>query len=51
VETWLGSYQAIAAGELADTSDTVERFTGRPPAPLDDYFSEYPALLDPLREA
>lgn len=50
VETWLGSYQAIAAGELADTSDTVERFTGQPSARLDDYFSEHPELLNPLRE-
>lgn len=51
VETWLGSYQAIAAGELADTSDTVERFTGQPPARLADYFEERPELLDPLRES
>jgi uncharacterized protein YbjT (DUF2867 family) len=50
VETWLGSYQAIAAGELAEPSDTVERFTGRPPARLGDYFADHPELLDPLRE-
>ncbi|HKL88131.1 MAG TPA: SDR family oxidoreductase [Salinibacter sp.] len=50
VETWLGSYRAIAAGELAAPSDTVERFTGQPPARLDDYFEEHPELLDPLRE-
>ena len=51
VETWLGSYQAIAAGELAEPSDTVERFTGQSPARLDDYFAEHPGLLEPLREA
>jgi uncharacterized protein YbjT (DUF2867 family) len=49
VETWVGSYWAIAAGELAAPSDTVERFTGRSPARLEDYFSEHPELLDPLR--
>lgn len=49
VETWLGSYQAIAAGELATTSNTVERFTGRPPRRLEAYFDEHPALLAPLQ--
>jgi uncharacterized protein YbjT (DUF2867 family) len=38
VETWVGSYLAIAAGELAPVSDTVERIIGRPPLMLEDYF-------------
>jgi NAD(P)H dehydrogenase (quinone) len=49
VATWLGSYEAIAAGELRAVSDTVERFTGRPARNLEAYFGEYPHLLDKLR--
>ena len=51
VETWLGSYQAIAAGEVAGLSDTVARFTGRPPQRLEQYFGEHPELLAPLRQS
>lgn len=49
VDTWLGSYEAIAAGELARPSDAVFRLTGRQPLGLEAYFSERPKLLDPLR--
>jgi uncharacterized protein YbjT (DUF2867 family) len=49
VDTWLGSYEAIAAGELAATSDAVARFTGRPPESLESYFARRPELLAPLR--
>lgn len=49
VETWLGSYLAIAAGEFEDTSDTVRRFAGRSPYGLTSYFSERPELLAPLQ--
>lgn len=49
VDVWVGSYLAIAAGELAHTSDTVERFTGRAPYALDAYFEERPEILEPLR--
>ena len=49
VDVWIGSYLAIAAGELEATSDTVERFTGREPLSLDAYFDSRPELLDPLR--
>ena len=49
VATWLGSYEAIAAGELRAVSDTVERFTGRPARSLEAYFEEHPHLLDKLR--
>jgi predicted oxidoreductase len=36
VEGWIASYLAIAAGELAVFSDTVERLTGHPPRELPD---------------
>jgi NAD(P)H dehydrogenase (quinone) len=49
VETWLGSYQAIAAGEVEKTSDTVFRVTGRRPLSLEQYFSAHRDLLAPLR--
>lgn len=49
VDVWMGSYLAIAAGELAHTSDTVERFTGRPPYTLDAYLEARPEILEPLR--
>lgn len=49
VDVWIGSYEAIAAGELEETSDTVRRFTGQEPYPLEEYFSERPALLSSLK--
>lgn len=49
VETWLGSYEAIAAGELEAVSDTVQRLTGRSPHTLETYFATYPHLLDKLQ--
>jgi NAD(P)H dehydrogenase (quinone) len=49
VEVWIGSYLAIAAGELAHTADTVERLTGSPPRSLDAYLDERPEILDSLR--
>jgi NAD(P)H dehydrogenase (quinone) len=36
VEGWISTYQAIAAGELATVTDTVQRLTGRPPLTLAD---------------
>lgn len=48
VGTWLGSYLAIAAGELAATTGTVMRLTGRPPSGLEAYFTERPDLLTGL---
>jgi NAD(P)H dehydrogenase (quinone) len=36
VEGWVASYAAIAAGELAVVSDTVERIAGHPPRGLTD---------------
>jgi len=49
VDTWLGSYEAIAAGELSETSDTVKRCTGREAESLDAYFTRRPELLAVLR--
>ncbi|WP_404308798.1 SDR family oxidoreductase [Neorhodopirellula lusitana] len=37
IEGWVSSYQAIAAGEFAVLSDTVERFTGRLPLTLREH--------------
>jgi len=34
IDGWVSSYSAIAAGEFAVLSDTVERFTGHPPMSL-----------------
>lgn len=51
VETWLGSYEAIAAGELRTCSDTVQRLTGQAPSALEAYFNRHPHLLDNLRSS
>jgi len=42
-------FEAIAAGELAQPSNTVLSLTGQPPLTFDQYFSEFPALLQPLQ--
>jgi NAD(P)H dehydrogenase (quinone) len=49
VDAWLGSYEAIAAGELARVSDTVERFTGSAPMSLEQFFSQTPRALERLK--
>jgi hypothetical protein len=49
VDSWVGSYEAFAAGELAQTSDTVRKLTGREPFTLERYFTSFPHLLEPLR--
>ena len=43
-----GWYEAIAAGELARVTDTVSRFTGKPPLRLEEYFKHFPRLLEKL---
>jgi uncharacterized protein YbjT (DUF2867 family) len=35
VDVWMGSYLAMGSGELATTSDTVEKILGRPPLSFD----------------
>jgi NAD(P)H dehydrogenase (quinone) len=49
VDTWLGSYEAIAAGELSAVSPVVQQVTGEAPRPLEAYFAQRPHLLDALR--
>jgi NAD(P)H dehydrogenase (quinone) len=49
VELALGWHEAIAAGELERTSDTVLRFTGNNPLDIESYFSAFPGLLRPLQ--
>jgi uncharacterized protein YbjT (DUF2867 family) len=50
VDMMIGSYLAVAAGELADMSDAVRQVIGREPYTLDAYFAENPELLAPLRK-
>ncbi|GLW89834.1 SDR family oxidoreductase [Actinokineospora globicatena] len=42
VAGWVTSYTAIAAGELATVSDTVERVTGRPAQTFQEYLRANP---------
>jgi hypothetical protein len=49
VDLSVGWFEAIAAGELMRTRDTVLRFTGTAPLTLEDYFRVFPALLCPLK--
>jgi uncharacterized protein YbjT (DUF2867 family) len=51
VETWVGSYAAIAAGELAPVTDTVKRITGKQPLKLEEYFRQHKELLGKLQSA
>jgi uncharacterized protein YbjT (DUF2867 family) len=48
VDLSVGWFEAIAAGELQRTSDTVLRFTGKAPLNLEDYFRAFPELLRAL---
>lgn len=48
VAGWITSYEAIATGELATVSDTVEAVTGRPPISFDRYLTEHPEILTKL---
>jgi uncharacterized protein YbjT (DUF2867 family) len=49
VDLSVGWFEAIAAGELERTSETVFRFTGAAPLTLEDYFRAFPELLRALR--
>jgi uncharacterized protein YbjT (DUF2867 family) len=42
IEGWVTSYAVIAAGELGDVSDDVERLTGRKPMTLERFLREHP---------
>lgn len=45
IDGWLGSYLAIAAGELAPVSGAVARILGGPPLGLEAYYARHPELL------
>jgi uncharacterized protein YbjT (DUF2867 family) len=45
VEGWIGTYRAMATGELATVSDTVERLTGHAPQTLADFVRAHPGCL------
>ena len=49
VDLTVGWFEAIAAGELRQTSDSVLRFTGKEPMRLEEYFTLFPELLQPTR--
>lgn len=40
VHAWVSTYTAIAQGELATVTGTVERLTGRPPLTLRELLSQ-----------
>lgn len=48
VDAWLGSYIAMARGELSSVSEAVEAITGEPPATLEAYFTRFPQRLGVL---
>jgi NAD(P)H dehydrogenase (quinone) len=49
VDLSAGWFEAIAAGELERTNDTILRFTGTAPLTVEGYFRAFPELLRPLR--
>ncbi len=49
VDLSAGWFEAIAAGELDHTSNAVFRFTGKAPMNLEQYFTLFPELLQPLQ--
>jgi NAD(P)H dehydrogenase (quinone) len=48
IDLSVGWFEAIAAGELKRTNDTILRFTGTAPLTLEDYFRAFPELLRAL---
>ena len=42
LEGWITSYTAIANGDVAEVSDTVEEVTGHPPKTLREVLAEQP---------
>lgn len=49
VDGWVSTYAAIANGELAGVTDTVQRLTGRPPLSLREHLAAHPASWAHLR--
>jgi uncharacterized protein YbjT (DUF2867 family) len=48
VDLSVGWFEAIAAGELKQTSDVVFRLTGKTPMKLEEYLAAFPELLPTL---
>jgi NAD(P)H dehydrogenase (quinone) len=46
LDAWISTYTAIAAGELAHVTDTVEALTGTPPTTLAEFVRAHPDCLD-----
>jgi NAD(P)H dehydrogenase (quinone) len=46
VEAWVTTYTAIADGDIAAVTDTVDRFTGHPATSLADFLSAHRDALD-----
>jgi NAD(P)H dehydrogenase (quinone) len=44
VDTWVGSYEAIAAGEFETVDPTLATILGRPVSDLETYLADRPAL-------
>lgn len=51
VDAWIGTYTAIAAGELEMVTDTVERLAGHAPTTLAEYVRANPDCLDHVTAA
>ena len=49
IDLAVGWFEAIAAGELDRVSDATRHFTGEEPLTMENYFSLFPKLLQPLR--
>ncbi|MEM7181797.1 MAG: hypothetical protein AAF518_12845 [Spirochaetota bacterium] len=45
MDTWIGSYEAIVAGELQQTSGAIERIIGKKPIGIEEFFTKNPAML------
>jgi NAD(P)H dehydrogenase (quinone) len=50
IELATGWFEAIAAGELQNVSDTVRRFTGTAPLSMEEYFRRFPDLVSSLKK-
>jgi uncharacterized protein YbjT (DUF2867 family) len=50
VEAWVSTYTAIAAGDLAEVTDTVPRLTGRPATTLAEFLATHPKALLHVRD-
>jgi uncharacterized protein YbjT (DUF2867 family) len=49
VEGWVTSYLAIAAGEMSEVTDWVERLSGHPPTALPELLARHPDTWSHLR--